>query len=210
MKIYHVSETLDDMKVKVFKPRIPELPNGFHENRDIKRVCFSEKIELALGAIGKYSPDEFPDVITVYELDLNEFSGKTLSPKEISQNKYVYDAELTKEWWVLDEIKLTPRHYLLDVIEYDTPILVHESDKNRILNLAKELFKNNTSYKEILNKMNNMTLFEIMNDFIWKKENSDWCDEFYDKTGYSCSYFPSVIKLTEININDIKKNKAIP
>jgi hypothetical protein len=99
--MYHISRNrkLDGV---ILKPRIPDnffTQNG-NENNTIPRVCFSETIDGALSALNSNISN---DTLFVYEPVLKN-SIRVLKNKEVQ--KYVPDAHLTKEVWILDEVEL--------------------------------------------------------------------------------------------------------
>lgn len=120
--IYHLSQ--DNLGEKILSPRIPSYLHddenmkknqdvGLYEKNSIPRVSFSSDIQGCLRAI-------IPDLNANPEMK-NMYLGKTLyvhvpenpyesykriSNKEIIKNKYVFDAEFTKEEWVVEPVKL--------------------------------------------------------------------------------------------------------
>lgn len=120
--IYHLSQ--DNLGGKILSPRIPSYLHddenmkknqdvGLYEENSIPRVSFSSDIQGCLRAI-------IPDLNANPEMK-NMYLGKTLyvhipenpyesykriSNKEIIKNKYVFDAEFTKEEWVVEPVKL--------------------------------------------------------------------------------------------------------
>jgi GNAT superfamily N-acetyltransferase len=98
---YHISE--ENLIGKTLSPKVPEnymTKKGYEDNK-IKRVSFSETIDGALLGI---SQDIKGKIFYVYEPE--NYNIKTLSNKEIVSKKYVPDAHLSKELWVLEDVKL--------------------------------------------------------------------------------------------------------
>lgn len=100
---------------QVWKPRVPDYlepynPNdtGFEDNT-IPRICFSTSIEGCLNGITvnlpRQNPDQF-DKMYVYvpEKPWKEYKHKT--NKELVKEKLVYDANVTREVWIMEPVRM--------------------------------------------------------------------------------------------------------
>lgn len=113
-RIFHVSSQ-GHLDGQVFNPRVPEYLDKYDptypnfEDVSNPRVCFSTSIEGALNAIAvklsRWKPDRF-DKMYVYvpEKPLKEY--KHTSNKDLIKDKKVYDANLTKEIWIEEPVRL--------------------------------------------------------------------------------------------------------
>lgn len=98
---YHLSER--DLDNKVLTPKVPKnfMTEKGYEDDKIKRISFAETIDGALLGI---SQDLKGKEFFVHEPE--SYDIKTLSNKEVVSKKYVPDAHLSKELWVLEDVKL--------------------------------------------------------------------------------------------------------
>ena len=122
-QMFHISRQ-SYLDGQVFKPRVPEYidrydpdDTGF-ENSTTPRVCVSPSIEGCFNAIVcKFIPSHpVPmDKMYVYtpEKSFREYKHKT--NKELIRDKEVYDANLTKEAWILEPVRMR----LYGVIQLD-------------------------------------------------------------------------------------------
>lgn len=113
--VYHISPqgTLDG---QVFKPRVPEYLDKYDPSKpefeDVEnpRVCFSPSIEGALNAIlvniGRWkTADKLRDwYVYIPEKPLKEYKHRTT--KQLVDEKKVYDANITKEVWIEEPVRL--------------------------------------------------------------------------------------------------------
>jgi len=113
--VYHISPegTLDG---QVFKPRVPEYLDKYDpskpkfEDVETPRVCFSPSIEGCLNAIlvnlGRWkTADKLRDwYVYIPEKPLKEYKHRTT--KQLVDEKKVYDANLTKEIWIEEPVRL--------------------------------------------------------------------------------------------------------
>ena len=113
--VYHISPegTLDG---QVFKPRVPEYLDKYDPSKpkfeDVEqpRVCFSPSIEGCLNAIlvniGRWkTADKLRDwYVYIPEKPLKEYKHRTT--KQLVDEKKVYDANLTKEIWIEEPVRL--------------------------------------------------------------------------------------------------------
>lgn len=114
-KVFHVSPQ-GHLDGQVFKPRVPEyldkydpsLPN--FEDASTPRICFSPSIEGCLNAImvniGRWkTADKLRDwYVYVPEKPLNAYKYRT--NKQLIKEKKVYDANLTKEIWIEEPVRM--------------------------------------------------------------------------------------------------------
>jgi hypothetical protein len=100
-KFYHLSE--EDLDGQVFSPQIPKnfMTEQGYEDTTIKRVRFAETID---GALLGLSQNLKGKVLFVHEPETYDL--KVMTNEEIVENNYVPDAELSKELWVLEDVKL--------------------------------------------------------------------------------------------------------
>ena len=112
--MFHVS-LKDDMDGKEIKPQLPsyitdggELNDNYKEDTETKRLCVSPSIEGCLMAIMNYKKlkKHIGDKLYVYtpEKPFSQYKHKT--NKEIVKDKLVFDANITKEAWILEPCKL--------------------------------------------------------------------------------------------------------
>lgn len=112
--VFHVSPD-KHIDGQVWKPRVPDYldpynpeDTGFEDNTT-PRVCFSTSIEGALNGITvnlpRQNPDQF-DKMYVYipEKPWKEYKHKTT--KELVNEKLVYDANVTREVWIMEPVRL--------------------------------------------------------------------------------------------------------
>lgn len=119
---FHVSEQGDLDDKEPLKPRVPTWikdvkdpkktmeETGRYENIETPRVCFSPSIGGCLNAImnmtkltDKWTPGK-QLYVYIPEKDIKEY--KTKSNKDICKDGDVFDANVTKEMWVLEPVKL--------------------------------------------------------------------------------------------------------
>ena len=114
-KVFHISPQ-GHLDGQVFKPRVPEyldkydpsLPN--FEDASTPRICFSPSIEGCLNAIlvniGRWkTADKLRDwYVYVPEKPLNAYKYRT--NKQLIKEKKVYDANLTKEIWIEEPVRM--------------------------------------------------------------------------------------------------------
>ena len=114
-KVFHISPQ-GHLDGQVFKPRVPEyldkydpsLPN--FEDVSTPRICFSPSIEGCLNAIlvniGRWkTADKLRDwYVYVPEKPLNAYKYRT--NKQLIKEKKVYDANLTKEIWIEEPVRM--------------------------------------------------------------------------------------------------------
>ena len=111
MKLYHISIDTDTVERK-FIPRVPELSRKAVEIEDVKtpRICFAETVSGCVSALPKYSREKIIKKGTrfvLYTIDTKDFRPEDfVSNQELVQNKTVYDANITKEWWLLKPVTL--------------------------------------------------------------------------------------------------------
>tara|TARA_Y100001956_G_scaffold33365_1_gene32753 strand:- start:1338 stop:1844 length:507 start_codon:yes stop_codon:yes gene_type:complete len=124
--LYHVS--FNDSLPEVLNPQLPagsELATGDEKypEPEVDRVCLAETVTGCIRAmwpnISKMVVEEGHKVLTmhVYEaVDLKK--TKMYSPEVLAQIKYVWDAELTGEWWSVEPVKI--RHLRKIEVHFDT------------------------------------------------------------------------------------------
>lgn len=171
MILYHVTPDIKSYK-KTFVPRIPEktMPG---EDKSIPRVCFSESIVGALRAIyyNPYTVEKFGREIAVYEIDTDDIDPKFLKNwQELYDTQLVPDANLTKEWWVMCEIKAVAKVY--EVISYKRFYAYYcllETYREKCLTAIKKyLIKNQLDSEISMEQISKLKNYEIANDFLPK------------------------------------------
>jgi hypothetical protein len=95
MKLFHLSYHKGLNKLT---PRIPECLIKGSEDSTIKRICCSNNISNCLKSINPFRGD----ILYVYEIS-DEFPD-VIEPIQVVE--YVPDAEYTKEYWILNEVKI--------------------------------------------------------------------------------------------------------
>ena len=112
--MFHVS-LKNDMDGKTINPQLPsyitdggKLDDNYQEDTKTKRLCVSPSIEGCLIAILNYNKirEHVGDKFYVYtpEKPFSQYKHKT--NKEIVKDKLVFDANITKEAWILEPCKL--------------------------------------------------------------------------------------------------------
>ena len=112
--VFHVSMD-KHIDGQVWKPRVPDYldpynpeDTGFEDNTT-PRICFSTSIEGCLNGITvnlqRQSPDTF-DKMYVYvpEKPWKEYKHKT--NKQLVKDKLVYDANVTREVWIMEPVRM--------------------------------------------------------------------------------------------------------
>lgn len=112
--VFHVSPD-KHIDGQVWKPRVPDYldpynpeDTGFEDNTT-PRICFSTSIEGCLNGITvnlqRHSPDTF-DKMYVYvpEKPWKEYKHKT--NKQLVKDKLVYDANVTREVWIMEPVRM--------------------------------------------------------------------------------------------------------
>ena len=114
-KVFHISPQ-GHLDGQVFKPRVPEYLDKYDpslpdfEDVSTPRICFSPSIEGCLNAIlvniGRWkTADKLRDwYVYVPEKPLNAYKYRT--NKQLIKEKKVYDANLTKEIWIEEPVRL--------------------------------------------------------------------------------------------------------
>ena len=112
--VFHVS-THKEYDGQVWKPRVPDYlepydptDTGFEDNTT-PRICFSSSIEGALNGITVHlnatNPQTF-DTMYVYIPEKPYQSYKHKTNKQLVQEKRVYDANVTREVWIMEPVRL--------------------------------------------------------------------------------------------------------
>lgn len=114
-KVFHISPQ-GHLDGQVFKPRVPEYLDKYDpslpdfEDVSTPRICFSPSIEGCLNAIlvniGRWkTADKLKDwYVYVPEKPLNAYKHRT--NKQLIKEKKVYDANLTKEIWIEEPVRM--------------------------------------------------------------------------------------------------------
>ena len=114
-KVFHISPQ-GHLDGQVFKPRVPEYLDKYDpslpdfEDVSTPRICFSPSIEGCLNAIlvniGRWkTADKLKDwYVYVPEKPLNVYKHRT--NKQLIKEKKVYDANLTKEIWIEEPVRM--------------------------------------------------------------------------------------------------------
>lgn len=114
-KVFHISPQ-GHLDGQVFKPRVPEYLDKYDpslpdfEDVSTPRICFSPSIEGCLNAIlvniGRWkTADKLKDwYVYVPEKPLNAYKYRT--NKQLIKEKKVYDANLTKEIWIEEPVRM--------------------------------------------------------------------------------------------------------
>ena len=104
---YHLSKTDDITKLTPKVPSKVASRNNAFEDDTIKRVSFAPSIDGCILGL-QLSKDDFINgkvILYVYS-PINIDSKQIVSNKSIIGKKLVFDAEVTKECWFLDEVKV--------------------------------------------------------------------------------------------------------
>lgn len=149
-RVFHVSRE-GHLDGQVFKPRVPEYLDKYDPNYsnfedvDNPRVCFSPSIEGCLNAIvvnvERWKADRF-DKLYVYVPEKPIDQYKHTTNKQIIKDKKVYDANLTREVWIEEPVRLK----MYGVIKVDQISNVKKKSTVPMLN-GKKGERNYYSYK---------------------------------------------------------------
>ena len=113
--VYHISPE-GHLDGQIFKPRVPDYLDKYDpsktefEDVETPRVCFSPSIEGCLNAIivniGRWkTADKLRDwYVYIPEKPLKEYKYRT--NKQLVDEKRVYDANITKEIWIEEPVRL--------------------------------------------------------------------------------------------------------
>ena len=112
--VFHVSPD-KHIDGQIWKPRVPDYldpynpeDTGFEDNTT-PRICFSTSIEGALNGITvnlqRQSPDTF-DKMYVYVPEKPWKQYKHRTNKELVKDKLVYDANVTREVWIMEPVRM--------------------------------------------------------------------------------------------------------
>ena len=113
--VYHISPE-GHLDGQIFKPRVPDYLDKYDpsktefEDVETPRVCFSPSIEGCLNAIivniGRWkTADKLRDwYVYIPEKPLKEYKYRT--NKQLINEKKVYDANITKEIWIEEPVRL--------------------------------------------------------------------------------------------------------
>jgi ribosomal protein S18 acetylase RimI-like enzyme len=126
---FHVTSD-PNLDGQVFKPRVPDYLDEYDpedtsfENTTTPRVCFSPSIEGCINAIAvnfmRINPIRFEKLyVYIPEKPIQEYRHKT--NKELIHDKDVFDANVTREMWILEPVRLK----LYGVIRIDQWKKVH-------------------------------------------------------------------------------------
>lgn len=109
--LYHVS--LKKHCYNKFTPKIPQSRSRkTGENDTIKRICLSSSIEGCLTAIPERGLEYFSDqesrgvpfLLYIYSIDESCIEkSNIIEPKELLEKKYVFDAGITNEHWIINQ-----------------------------------------------------------------------------------------------------------
>ena len=127
MKLYFVERCLDENPLKCFYPRIPEFRLK-NENSEIPRICLSDSIEGCLSA-APWGGDNIGEVgkleaLRVYEFNVDNYDN-ILFPEELVKSKYVPDANITGEHWVLNQNLYPDSTYYISLIDFEKRVISH-------------------------------------------------------------------------------------
>jgi ribosomal protein S18 acetylase RimI-like enzyme len=111
---FHVTSD-PNLDGQVFKPRVPDYLDEYDpedttfENTSTPRVCFSPSIEGCINAIAvnfkRINPIRFEKLyVYIPEKPIQEYRHKT--NKELIRDKDVFDANVTREMWILEPVRL--------------------------------------------------------------------------------------------------------
>ena len=126
--LYHISLNIGK-KIKEFKPKVPRGKCVIvNENVTIPRICLSNSLEGCLTGVpwGGYnlitdSPLNSDQIITfarIYEFDETKIEEQNiLFPHEVQ--KYVLDAEISGEHWVVNQTIVPEKSYVIVVKNFD-------------------------------------------------------------------------------------------
>lgn len=112
MVLYHIG--INPNPGGTFIPRVP-FSRGQWENGEIRRICFSDSVNGCLTAMPeggcklRETVKETDGHFYLYVLDTDKYGidkQDILTPAQLYENNYVWDAEETDEYWVLVPVKI--------------------------------------------------------------------------------------------------------
>lgn len=165
-------------KIREFAPRVPK--GRFlklDEDSKIKRVCLSDSIAGCLTGVswGGYNLVNDPPFTTgdliviarVYEFNKNEVcDGNLLKPNEV--RKYVPDAEVGNEYWVVNQSIYPEKSYIIILRDYylDFVVIEHGGVKYRLCKIKEPKFDILTHEQEDL--LVNLALYDNKDEYFKK------------------------------------------
>lgn len=135
LKLYHLSRNI--IKQDYFEPKIPKYSSK-NESKE-KRICLSSSIEGAISStfyqwfVVKNNINDNGGTISlnneqqlkfmpysealVYEFDTRNMKAENIIEPHMLKNYNVYDAEVTNEYWIINETITPIRSYLIKLIQ---------------------------------------------------------------------------------------------
>lgn len=183
MKLYHVSR--DISKIDKFIPKVPKYCNEL-ENKE-KRICVSSSIEGCISATSqlwlcKKRTDSYLEFslfseAIVYEFNSDDISdGNLITPNELKRSKHIFDAELTDEYWIINQDIVPRKTYVIKLINSSyEDITENFSKEEMVLNTLK-----NSKLNFTVTKFKNFN-YEIIDIEKYKKEIENTYYPFIEK-----------------------------
>lgn len=200
IKLYHVSfdVTTDTLE---FIPRVP-LNKSLSEDSTTPRICFSDSIDGCFRSIGDVVDklDGTGYLVTIYEFVVDIDNSNLVSWETLYNKGIVGDAEYTHEYWYTQPITLTGKWYeITDFIE-DYHYLVHENQKEDILDYLND--KYNLS-NEKLKFLQSQSAWDILNNVLYDIDIPGFDESHIQDIAeyFNCSY---VVDLINLKLKEVK------
>lgn len=199
MKLFHISRDVN--QIEEFSPIVSKYCNKI-ENKE-KRICVASSIEGCISATSQlwlcrrrtesYLEFSFFSEAAVYEFDIDDIkNGNLITPDELRRNKHIFDAELTGEHWIINQVIKPRKTYIIRLINSNyEDITENFSEEERVLNTIKN---ENLNSNFTVTKFNNFN-YDLLDIEEYKKEIKD---RFHT---YIKQYY------NEKNINGLKRIK---
>lgn len=188
MKLYHISVNTETVQRR-FAPRIPDLGRNTVniEDHAVPRVCFSETVDGCMSALPPCSRlliDCKKAKFVLYEIETDDYpESYFISNEEIVRQNLVYDANLTKEWWLLEPVELQGRLCEIQQIEADTILNFALIEAKEVIQTAREI-NGSIFYEDIIPKNSDSeTCFKAIIHYANQNKIYNICDYLFEELG---------------------------
>ena len=215
MKLFHISRDVN--LIERFTPRIPKYANKIEAKES--RICMSDSIEGCISATEQWLSkiinnntivyDEFTEVM-VYEFDTNDILDYNLiTPEVLKIDKNVFDADLLKEHWIINQEIIPRQNYLIKLLSADCVLVKRRfTEKELMLN---KLFGNEDKEEYFVKELSNLKYIKIeLNEykkFIYENFDSDIITTNFD-FGRDINSFLKMYINKQLEIRDNKDNEV--
>ena len=175
IKLYHVSDNLNEPLKKKFIPRIPRNARC-REDETEARICFCDTIENCINAREDIKSENNNVRIIVWEKEFEKNDPYLIHWKELYEKSIVPDAALTHEYWYKKELMLEGcfyeiKNYVEAVANKKEYTLISHRYRDRIMDMLIE-------YHVDMVELEEMDLCYIVNKWIplhFEEESPDIC-----------------------------------